>query len=68
MVIFGQVLAKVNGRTDRAREWSVSRRTEFILEMLREHVNSWHGFKLEELESGSIEKYLEHPEVDDRAW
>jgi hypothetical protein len=39
-------------------DWSANRRKEYLREMLQEHANSWLGYKLDELSSRIIEKYL----------
>lgn len=49
-------------------DWSLAQKTECVLQLLREPVNSWDGCKLGEFESPAIERYLAHPEMDDGAW
>lgn len=46
-------------------DWSLEQKAECVLQLLREPVNSWMADKLGELTSPTIERFLEHPELDD---
>jgi hypothetical protein len=38
--------------------WQITRRTEYLSELLREPANSWRGYKLDTLSSPIVERYL----------
>lgn len=49
-------------------DWVASSRSSLVLHLLGQRVSGYAGCKLQEWESASIERYLEHPEIDNGTW